>query len=544
MCGIVGIIKNRAIDWAEESALKKAFRDLLFVDQLRGEDSTGVYVVRNKPFHTETKAPPRAQILKMAVNANEFLRTKAYKEDVEDKWMQFKYIVGHNRFATSNKNEITADAAHPYRHKDIILCHNGTLYNKKVIEDLLENKEGFLTDSEALTHLVAEIGIEEALNTADGSWSLVYTNLEQGTLNFVRNKDRPMYIATLKNQKGMMFASEKNFIWWAAARHGVELKTIYTPNPHQHISINIEKYEYDIKPLTIKEKPVVVYQGHQGWHRNAYFDEENEYGNSGHYPSQRQQARFAAQKEERELKRTKPAAKLRKIDEKLKQYQFHFGEKVSFKFIRFTAYKKKIKGKTVGNLYCTLDSGNFMNVLIPNVKRDEWDKFLKLYWPSTKERMDKGIYMLGNIVNIHDHGGGGDYLIVNWHGVCPKPSLVDGRVRVDDILPPTESSPSSARKDVRKKALETIKGKSKRYFGPCELMLGKEEFEALIRAGCAMCGDPLFLIHNGTLAWMDVGHDHAPICGGCAAEPTNKDFISHPAPYPPTDKNDKVVVIH
>ena len=67
MCGLVGIIGD-----VNSVASRKMFTTMLFLDTLRGEDSTGVYAINYKDNEVN--------ILKDALQAPDFIQGKPYED--------------------------------------------------------------------------------------------------------------------------------------------------------------------------------------------------------------------------------------------------------------------------------------------------------------------------------------------------------------------------------------------------------------------------------------------------------------------------------
>ena len=115
-------------------------------------------------------------------------------------------FMGHNRAAT--KGPISTYNAHPYQFDHIVGAHNGTLAfgTQEAIEKDLG--EEFPVDSMAIIASIAAKGIEETIGTLRGSWAISYVDLKEGTLNFIRNKDRPLWYASSKDAKIFFWGSE------------------------------------------------------------------------------------------------------------------------------------------------------------------------------------------------------------------------------------------------------------------------------------------------------------------------------------------------
>lgn len=210
MCGLVGMVGT--LEWKH----KKAMAELLYLDTLRGRDSTGLAAVkRDRSVITR----------KMTVPGYEFIEYPAVGQMMahnDQLW------IGHNRFKTTG--EINKANAHPFEilddEGDIILigAHNGTLHNKYEIERIVEKK--FDTDSEGLFHLLTHAAtFKDAISRLDGAWSLVFWDPTADSINFCRNKERPLVFAFTKDRKVMVWASEAWMILAACRRNDVELET-------------------------------------------------------------------------------------------------------------------------------------------------------------------------------------------------------------------------------------------------------------------------------------------------------------------------------
>jgi hypothetical protein len=194
MCGVVGAVSIDTLSFPVEGWFKNA----LYVDGLRGMDSTGIIKVTSQND---------VSIVKKALPPNEFLDLKA-----TDKFFSGanKVLVGHNRWAT--KGAVNHENAHPFVHEHITLVHNGSLFTHHSLKD--GNK--FVVDSEAICYSIAHDGAEETIKKLNGSFSLVWWDDQKKTLNFCRNDERPMYLSGTPDEKTCVFASEPEIITWLA----------------------------------------------------------------------------------------------------------------------------------------------------------------------------------------------------------------------------------------------------------------------------------------------------------------------------------------
>jgi len=226
MCGLVGMMGDFAF------AHKDAMGDLLFLDTLRGKDSTGVAAVR-----------PNGDVAwyKATMPGYEYIDLPGYKSLItcgDRVWL------GHNRFSTVGK--ITKQNAHPFVVTDndedawsLVGAHNGTLKNKYQID----NKQEYGTDSEALMNLIAKVGAKEAIAQIEGAWALTWFDGVDERLHMLRNKERPLSFAFTKDKKVLMWASEAWMLRAAAGRRGIELDIMYTCKEDTLYSFDLPTYK-------------------------------------------------------------------------------------------------------------------------------------------------------------------------------------------------------------------------------------------------------------------------------------------------------------
>lgn len=195
MCGLVGIAGN--LEVKDEPLMKRLF----WFDYWRGPDSTGLAAIDKEGG---------VQISKIHSHPATLFEMSSFKKALDGNnslvWL------GHNRAATRGK--ITLHNTHPFQSEHIIGAHNGTLAyfsHQKLTKELGEE---FEVDSEAIIAAIAKFGVKKTIAMLNGAWSLTYVDLKKGTLNFIRNDERPMWQAFLKNKDGvvdkLVWASD----WW------------------------------------------------------------------------------------------------------------------------------------------------------------------------------------------------------------------------------------------------------------------------------------------------------------------------------------------
>lgn len=226
MCGLAGVAGWMSVK--EE----KVFTNLLILDTLRGEHSTGIASVLSNG------EVPIAKELGVPWN---LFGTEEYKDAM--KYLS-RALIGHNRFATVGG--ISKETAHPFQFKHITGVHNGTLRSKYKLADAHQ----FKVDSENLYHHMEKEGLDDLMSDLNGAWSLVWWDSRTEELNFLRNKERPMWMAFSLDLKTMFWASEPWMLEVACERNGVKINKPVPTGVDSH-------YRYHISNIGVISKPKV-----------------------------------------------------------------------------------------------------------------------------------------------------------------------------------------------------------------------------------------------------------------------------------------------
>lgn len=207
MCGLVGVFGNlytKEINY---------FKDALVADSVRGFHSTGIATAE----YDHKVKDYRYYFNKAAMTGAEAVLDPAMKDTYD--CLQNYAIIGHNRWAT--QGAINADNAHPFHHKNIVLAHNGTLNTYAGL------KGNFDTDSEHIAHTFSleDSCILTTLETLNGAFALAWLDSQEGTINFARNSERPLFLCRNKSKDAAFFASEGKMLEWCADRNNISLET-------------------------------------------------------------------------------------------------------------------------------------------------------------------------------------------------------------------------------------------------------------------------------------------------------------------------------
>lgn len=230
MCGIVGIAGH--LEHKDEATTKR----LITYDYFRGPDSTGFAAVR---------ATGEVKLAKLASHPFDLFDLGKFKEALSG--YQSTVFLGHNRLAT--KGAISSFNAHPFEFEHIVGCHNGTLDYSAVQTLEKELGEKFPVDSQALIAAIARMGLKATIEMISGAWSIVYYDGHDGTINFLRNDQRPMHYGYTKDFKKVLWASD----WWMmemAARHSQGYEMYVDKDKHSYFETEADvHYRWSLEEL-------------------------------------------------------------------------------------------------------------------------------------------------------------------------------------------------------------------------------------------------------------------------------------------------------
>lgn len=213
MCGHIGMVGKIT------NELEKLTDQFLIVDSVRGSHSTGVAVVNN---HGDVS------VAKQVGNPYELFDTKTYSKAFNG---VVRAIIGHNRFAT--QGAVNKRNAHPYEFETLVGAHNGTLTNRIKLDGT------FTVDSEQIYHHIEKFGVKDCLSKMTGAWALVWWDKENETINFLRNKERSLYMCYNEAGDVLFWASEYWMLSSVLSRNGVKFQAIEILSEDVHLSFKV-----------------------------------------------------------------------------------------------------------------------------------------------------------------------------------------------------------------------------------------------------------------------------------------------------------------
>lgn len=239
MCGISGYID---FDKVKNDELKYFITQAIHASTLRGGHSTGIFMV---PKDKEHKDFNEEVVYKKAIAGHDFIGLPRYNF-LYDSMDKYKFVIAHNRFATV-KSLITDSNSHPFKSEHITLVHNGHVTS---LYDLDVPKHHTIeVDSEVVTQAIALHGYYKTLQKIKGAAALVWYDSKEDVLRFYRNKDRPLYFATVKKSNAALIASEIEMVQWLAWRNGLEIKKEFYVEPETVVTFSDDVHKFKVEKI-------------------------------------------------------------------------------------------------------------------------------------------------------------------------------------------------------------------------------------------------------------------------------------------------------
>lgn len=220
MCGIIVVMHGDKVAHQIKQALNRFVGDAVIAGSVRGDDSTGMFQLREwkNELHMYRAPYNGAQFA-------EDIKAKSLINNVDCS----KATVVHHRAATFGG--ICTANAHPFQHasakgeRRVIGVHNGHVSNWKV----REGDESFSVDSDWAFYKIYQLGAKKAIESFEGAMSLAWME-EDANVRLYSNGKRPLFWNYLKDENVLIATSEHEMMYWLAGRQGLTLeKTMWEP---------------------------------------------------------------------------------------------------------------------------------------------------------------------------------------------------------------------------------------------------------------------------------------------------------------------------
>lgn len=220
MCGIMGLVTEH--DNGFSSKETEVFAQNMFINQLRGNDSTGAFQVHAKEG--------KIKWIKNIGSPGHLWASEGWKEDFRPAFNRdARVVIGHGRAAT--RGTVNARNAHPFcvplpeeTPGQLVMVHNGTL-DQWQGRWAKPNIRQFEVDSEWLAHCFAEHGSVHTLERVKGPIAAIWYNSHSKTMSFYRNDGRPLhYSITIDsfNKQTIHINSEAEALRWLITRNSLK----------------------------------------------------------------------------------------------------------------------------------------------------------------------------------------------------------------------------------------------------------------------------------------------------------------------------------
>jgi predicted glutamine amidotransferase len=257
MCGLVGIAGTI------NDTDKRAFKDLLWVNAIRGRDGTGVASV---PFaHKKLMA-----VSKVAGDPKELFDRKSFDAIVTSTGKCL--FLGHSRLRTIG--DVNIKNTHPFLFENIVGAHNGTLQYRS--RDSMKWSKSFDTDSEALFNNLNEDGLQDTIDKMEGignAYALTWYDKRDETINFIRNSERPLFYTMSENKRTIYWASDASMLYLVLNMMKIKFPRVFNLQEHIHTRWKIPDKENEEfgkqvrKECKPRPKPIGQYGGKHTPHR-------------------------------------------------------------------------------------------------------------------------------------------------------------------------------------------------------------------------------------------------------------------------------------
>lgn len=234
MCGIFGIVRRTYDIGASKThneKMKTLFENLFLQSQVRGTDSSGMFLVNKKRISapsTYTKSvkklesAPEAFVNKAPISVEKYIKSKEYKNVIDriNDWTVS--LVGHTRMATQGLPEDNRNN-HPFVCGDIVGVHNGVIHNWRQVAKTFDLKLRGNCDSEVIFALINQFmekrqaSLQEAVSATSrhvkGGMACAVMDISDLKSLVLFRRGRPLHLRLNSvSPESLMFSSESSIL--------------------------------------------------------------------------------------------------------------------------------------------------------------------------------------------------------------------------------------------------------------------------------------------------------------------------------------------
>lgn len=530
MCGLVGFA-SRNKTHNDVQIRKEILSELLAVDFVRGDHSTGVALIRrDDDAPKDAKIRCESVIYKKAMSGPDFVQLERYGKLLND-LDKAEVAIGHNRAATHGS--IVDANAHPFEYDHIILAHNGTLSARGGLEEYNLTRR---IDSANIAYNMAHMGEKETLEALDGSFTLTWMNSKTQTFNIARNEKRPISVAFVKGEATMWWASEDDMLKWILNRNGVSYEGVLRPKP-------LIWFQFDLDDL--RKWKTTPFKEYTYSYKGERFNKHN--GGHGHH-----EAPFGTTMTSGDLgpghvrqeKKLKQPTSL----EWFNTWGLEMDGEAVMMVKEFRPYKKDESRGEIGGTIFSNDYSIPCSLMNQNRKFFETighGDFINVTLRAVHLKDDKPVIVAAEpkIPSSEEQREYAKAVVIPKSSVLPAPAANNGKGSC--VIPSTQelvrrsvsrSIAGSAGEDEHVYEKDGVTGRrlvepmlpspkafhqlpelpDGRYYGPNRITLALDEFKDLTEDGCAGCNSDIDPKAHRSLIWVPMsGNPSEPLCVKC-----------------------------